>query len=146
MRPAGCASQAGAVAIITDSPQEKPREGVAWALVPHGRRALARVNAFDPSLHLDLQIDFSNVLLDRFDDGAFDAVIVRREGTRRGGELLLEDDFGWIAAPAFPVRPSAPSSKDASRPVKRPVSCAAQGRDIRSLCTHREKSCRCRKG
>jgi DNA-binding transcriptional LysR family regulator len=62
---------------------------------------MARVNAFDPSLHLDLQIDFSSALLDRFDDGAFDAVIVRREGTRRGGELLLEDEFGWIAAPAF---------------------------------------------
>jgi UDP-N-acetylmuramoyl-L-alanyl-D-glutamate--2,6-diaminopimelate ligase len=38
------AIQAGAVAIITDSPTEKPREGVAWAQVPHGRRALARVS------------------------------------------------------------------------------------------------------
>jgi UDP-N-acetylmuramoyl-L-alanyl-D-glutamate--2,6-diaminopimelate ligase len=38
------AIQAGAVAIITDSPTEIPREGVAWALVPHGRRALARVS------------------------------------------------------------------------------------------------------
>ena len=39
------AIQAGAVAIVTDSPAEKPREGIAWALVPHGRRALARVSA-----------------------------------------------------------------------------------------------------
>src|ERR1043166_8522533 len=38
------AIQAGAVAVITDSPRENPREGVAWALVPHGRRALARVS------------------------------------------------------------------------------------------------------
>jgi UDP-N-acetylmuramoyl-L-alanyl-D-glutamate--2,6-diaminopimelate ligase len=38
------AIQLGAVAVITDSPKEKPREGVAWALVPHGRRALARVS------------------------------------------------------------------------------------------------------
>lgn len=38
------AIRAGAVAIITDSPAEKPREGVAWALVPHGRRALARIS------------------------------------------------------------------------------------------------------
>ena len=38
------AIQAGAVAVITDSPAENPREGVAWALVPHGRRALARVS------------------------------------------------------------------------------------------------------
>ena len=39
------AIQAGAVAVATDSPTEKPREGVAWAVVPHGRRALARVSA-----------------------------------------------------------------------------------------------------
>src|SRR6202165_3882370 len=39
------AIQAGAAAVVTDSPDEKPREGVAWAVVPHGRRALARVSA-----------------------------------------------------------------------------------------------------
>ena len=38
------AIKAGAVAIVTDSPTEQPREGVAWALVPHGRRALARIS------------------------------------------------------------------------------------------------------
>src|SRR6204780_1067526 len=39
------AIQAGAVAVVTDSAAEKPREGVAWAVVPHGRRALARLSA-----------------------------------------------------------------------------------------------------
>ncbi len=39
------AIQSGAVAVVTDSPAQKPREGVAWALVPHGRRALARLSA-----------------------------------------------------------------------------------------------------
>src|SRR3984885_9245259 len=38
------AIQSGAVAVVTDSPAENPREGVAWALVPHGRRALARIS------------------------------------------------------------------------------------------------------
>ena len=38
------AIQAGAVAVVTDSPTEQPREGIAWALVPHGRRALARIS------------------------------------------------------------------------------------------------------
>lgn len=38
------AIQSGAVAIVSDSPAETPREGVAWALVPHGRRALARIS------------------------------------------------------------------------------------------------------
>src|SRR5215468_251940 len=36
---------AGAVAIVTDSATELPRPGVAWAQVPHGRRALARLSA-----------------------------------------------------------------------------------------------------
>ena len=39
------AIQAGAVAVVTDSADEKPREGVAWAVVPRGRRALARISA-----------------------------------------------------------------------------------------------------
>src|ERR1700716_1125174 len=39
------AVNAGAVAVVTDSSSEKPREGVAWAVVPHGRRALARLSA-----------------------------------------------------------------------------------------------------
>ena len=36
---------AGAVAVVTDSASEKPRPDVAWAQVPHGRRALARLSA-----------------------------------------------------------------------------------------------------
>jgi UDP-N-acetylmuramoyl-L-alanyl-D-glutamate--2,6-diaminopimelate ligase len=39
------ATTAGAVAVITDSASETPREGVAWVQVPNGRRALARLSA-----------------------------------------------------------------------------------------------------
>jgi UDP-N-acetylmuramoyl-L-alanyl-D-glutamate--2,6-diaminopimelate ligase len=39
------ALSAGAVAVISDSASEAPRPGVAWAQVPHGRRALARLSA-----------------------------------------------------------------------------------------------------
>src|ERR1700719_2154068 len=39
------AIHAGAVAVVTDSPAERPREAVAWVVVPHGRRALARLSA-----------------------------------------------------------------------------------------------------
>jgi UDP-N-acetylmuramoyl-L-alanyl-D-glutamate--2,6-diaminopimelate ligase len=35
----------GAVAVVSDSAAEQPRTGVAWAQVPHGRRALARLSA-----------------------------------------------------------------------------------------------------
>jgi len=36
---------AGAVAVVTDSATEQPRDGIAWVQVPHGRRALARLSA-----------------------------------------------------------------------------------------------------
>ncbi len=35
----------GAVAVVTDSQMEQPRLGVAWAVVPHGRQALAQLSA-----------------------------------------------------------------------------------------------------
>ncbi len=35
----------GAAAVVTDSAAETPRDGVAWAVVAHGRRALARLSA-----------------------------------------------------------------------------------------------------
>jgi UDP-N-acetylmuramoyl-L-alanyl-D-glutamate--2,6-diaminopimelate ligase len=36
---------AGASAVVTDSAEQKPRPGIAWAQVAHGRRALARLSA-----------------------------------------------------------------------------------------------------
>ncbi len=36
---------AGAVAVVTDSADEKPREGVPWAQISHGRKGLARLAA-----------------------------------------------------------------------------------------------------
>ncbi|HEX8817862.1 MAG TPA: UDP-N-acetylmuramoyl-L-alanyl-D-glutamate--2,6-diaminopimelate ligase [Terriglobales bacterium] len=35
----------GAVGVVSDSDEQQPRPGLAWALVPHGRRALAKVSA-----------------------------------------------------------------------------------------------------
>src|SRR5215471_14063408 len=34
----------GAVAVVTDAKHERHRRGVPWAVVPHGRRALAAVS------------------------------------------------------------------------------------------------------
>lgn len=39
------ALKSGAVAVVTDSAEEKPRAQVAWAVVPHGRKALAQMSA-----------------------------------------------------------------------------------------------------
>ena len=48
-----------------------------------------------------MRVGFSRALLDDFDDGAIDAVLVRREAGRRDGEKLLQDRFGWFASPAY---------------------------------------------
>lgn len=62
---------------------------------------LAKVKAYDAGLALDIRIDFSRALLDAFDRGELQAVIVRREAGRRGGEKLVTDRFGWFAAADF---------------------------------------------
>jgi len=60
---------------------------------------LERLNAVSTQLSFAVMIGFSRALLDRYDAGNLDAVIIRREGSRRGGEKLIEDTFGWFAAP-----------------------------------------------
>ena len=60
---------------------------------------LERLHAVSSQLALAVTIGFSRDLLDSYDAGELDAVIVRQEGGRRGGEKLTEDEFGWFAAP-----------------------------------------------
>jgi len=60
---------------------------------------LAKLHAVSPQLALAVTIGFSRSLLEAYDAGALDAVIVRQEGSRRGGEKLTEDEFGWFASP-----------------------------------------------
>ena len=62
---------------------------------------LERLHAVSSQLSLAVTIGFSRELLDAYDAGELDAVIVRREGSRRGGERLTEDEFGWFAAKRF---------------------------------------------
>ncbi len=62
---------------------------------------LEQMSALTPQLSLSVAIGFSRDLLDAFDAGRLDAAIVRREGSRRGGETLVDDEFGWFAAPRF---------------------------------------------
>jgi DNA-binding transcriptional LysR family regulator len=62
---------------------------------------LERLNAVSSQLSFAVTIGFSRDLLDAYDAGALDAVIVRQESGRRGGEKLAEDSFGWFASPRF---------------------------------------------
>ena len=60
---------------------------------------LERLHAVSSQLALAITIGFSRDLLDAYDAGKLDAVIVRQEAGRRGGEKLAEDEFGWFASP-----------------------------------------------
>ncbi|MBR0874725.1 LysR family transcriptional regulator [Bradyrhizobium tropiciagri] len=62
---------------------------------------LERLHAMASQLALAVTIGFSRAMLDAYDAGELDAVIVRQEGSRRGGEKLAEDAFGWFAAKRF---------------------------------------------
>ncbi len=69
---------------------------------------IQRLSAVAPQLALSVTIGFSREILDAYDAGKLDAVIVRQEGSRRGGEKLTEDGFGWFAAPRFSWRRGEP--------------------------------------
>ena len=60
---------------------------------------LERLHSVSSQLALAVTIGFSRDLLDDYDSGKLDAVIVRQEAGRRGGEKLAEDEFGWFASP-----------------------------------------------
>ena len=62
---------------------------------------LRQFQASTTELALSVSIGFSRDLLDLYDAGTLDAVIVRKEASRRGGETLAEDEFGWYASPRF---------------------------------------------
>lgn len=62
---------------------------------------LERLHAMSSNLTLAVTIGFSREMQDAYDAGRLDAVIVRQEGSRRGGEKLTEDEFGWFASRRF---------------------------------------------
>jgi DNA-binding transcriptional LysR family regulator len=66
---------------------------------------LEQLHAVSSQLALAVTIGFSRDLLDYYDSGKLDAVIVRQEAGRRGGEKLAEDEFGWFASPRLKWRP-----------------------------------------
>lgn len=69
---------------------------------------LARLNAHDPCLTIEVKLENSRVLLDAFDRGELDAAIIRRDEDRRDGEILGPEHFGWYAAPQFEHRAGEP--------------------------------------
>ena len=78
---------------------------------------LARLNAHDPSLTIEVRLDNAPPLLAALDRGEVDAAIILREDDRRAGEVLVPEHFGWFAAPDFVYRPDQPLRLAASSPT-----------------------------
>src|ERR671936_106398 len=73
-----------------------------------GKPLLERSHATSSQLALSVTIGFSRAMLDAYDAGELDAVVVRQEGSRRGGEKLTEDEFGWFASRRFALPKGEP--------------------------------------
>lgn len=69
---------------------------------------LERLHVMSPNLSLAVTIGFSRAMQDAYDAGELDAVIVRQEGSRRGGEKLTEDEFGWFSSRHFTLPKGEP--------------------------------------
>ncbi|OJY78588.1 MULTISPECIES: LysR family transcriptional regulator [unclassified Rhizobium] len=63
---------------------------------------LKRMSRAEPGLVMEMRVSMSREILDDFDRGVLDAAIVLlRDNRRRDGEIILEETFGWMAAPDF---------------------------------------------
>jgi DNA-binding transcriptional LysR family regulator len=63
---------------------------------------LKRTSAAEPGLVLEMRVATSREVIEEFDRGVIDAAIVlRHDNRRKGGEIILEEQFAWMAAPDF---------------------------------------------
>lgn len=62
---------------------------------------IARMNAQDPQLLIEIRIGSSGELLQRFDRHELDTVMVRLHAGRDDGELVAEERLGWFATPGW---------------------------------------------
>ena len=83
-------------------------EHVAGADLP---QLLARLNAHDPGLVVELHLGMSNALLAQLDERRLDAVIVRYgadEPPRDDAQPLFSEPLGWLATPEWLPRVGEP--------------------------------------
>ncbi|VVE27121.1 LysR substrate-binding domain-containing protein [Pandoraea anhela] len=69
---------------------------------------IARMNAQDPELLIEVRIGSSGDLLQSFDRRELDTVIARLDVGRSDGEVLTEEHLGWFAAPHWQHRADEP--------------------------------------
>jgi DNA-binding transcriptional LysR family regulator len=69
---------------------------------------IARMNAQDPQLLIEIRIGSSGDLLQRFDRRELDATMVRLHLGRSDGKVLAEEQFSWFAGPTWQHRVGDP--------------------------------------
>jgi DNA-binding transcriptional LysR family regulator len=69
---------------------------------------IARMNAHDPGLLIEIRIGSSGNLLQSFDRREIDVAIVRLHTGRDDGEVIAEEKFGWFAASNWKHRAGEP--------------------------------------
>lgn len=69
---------------------------------------IARMNAQDPRLLIEVRIGSTVDLLQNFDRRDLDAVIARMQVGRDDGEVLCDEQFGWFASPQWRHRSGEP--------------------------------------
>lgn len=69
---------------------------------------LARLNAYDPTLVVEVRIASSRDVVARYGHGELDAVIARRGDDNADGEILFREPFRWFASPSFRHRSGEP--------------------------------------
>ena len=98
-----------AAEIFTETPA-RLSIGITHHLVgPNLPRLLHFVNERETGVALHLRTAGTRALLDLYDAGDLDAVVVlRHDESRRDSELLMTESFGWFAAPDFTMPKGTP--------------------------------------
>nr|WP_314072458.1 LysR family transcriptional regulator [uncultured Roseococcus sp.] len=92
-------------------------------------KLLRRIGEHDAGVTLHLRTGSTRGLLDLYDAGELDAVVVMRyDESRRDGEVLLTEDFGWFSAPDFALPAGSPLPL-----AIQPEPCSLRAMAIRSL-------------
>ena len=84
--------------------------GISQLIVGSELPALLRhMNEHDPHLLLELRVGGSRELLQAYEEGALDAILVMQpESRRQEGEVIYAEQFAWIAAAHWQARPGEP--------------------------------------
>lgn len=75
---------------------------------PELPQLIARMNAQDPQLLIEIRIATSGDLLQSYDRRELDTVLVRLDVGRRDGQVITEEQLGWFAAAAWQHRAGEP--------------------------------------